>query len=264
MAKKDRRALTRSDASEHQNPDDRRDPRLLRGIDRALSVQRPVVLAHLRGIRKRYPDAGAEEILRILERRYVRAVTTGGAAVGATAVIPAFGTAVTLALAGAETIGFLEATALYAQSVSEVHGLAVDDPERARALVMAMMLGREGADLVRNLAGQVTGAGVARTAYWGEMVTSAAPRALMGPITDRLKSSFLKRFVVQGGTSLIGKAIPFGIGAVIGGAGNNILARRVVANSRVAFGRPPVLIPAALDPVQPDLVIPEGTDRVAD
>ena len=50
----------------------------------------------------------------------------------------------TLALSGVETAGFLEASALFAQSVTEVHGIAVDDPERARALVMTMMLGYGG------------------------------------------------------------------------------------------------------------------------
>ena len=91
------------------------------------------MLAHLRGLRRRNPDATADELARILERRYLAAVTSGGAAVGATAVIPAIGTGVTLALSGLETAGFLEATALYAQSMSELHGIAVDDPERARA-----------------------------------------------------------------------------------------------------------------------------------
>ena len=233
------------------------DPRLIRAIDRALSVQRPAVLAHIRGIRKRHPQASPEEIVRILEKRYVAAVTTGGAAVGATAVIPAIGTAVTLALAGAETVVFLEATALYAQSVAEVHGIAVEEPERARALVMTMMLGREGSDLVRNLAGQATGGALARNAYWGEMLTSAAPRALMGPIVDRLKGSFLRRFAVQGGTSIIGKALPFGIGAVVGGAGNNILSRKVVKTSREAFGTPPTVLPAGLEPTRHEVVVEE-------
>ena len=68
--------------------------------------------------------------MRILERRYLAAVTTGGAAVGATAVVPGIGTGVTLALSGVETLGFLEATALYAQSVAEVHGIAVENPDR--------------------------------------------------------------------------------------------------------------------------------------
>ncbi|GAA4150729.1 hypothetical protein [Leifsonia shinshuensis] len=219
-------------------------------LDRFLGIQRPVVLGHLRGLRKRHPDATALELAGILERRYVAAVTTGGAAVGATAVIPAIGTGVTLALSGLETAGFLEATALYAQSLSELHGIAVDDPARARALVLTMMLGREGSDLVRQLAGQVTGAGVTRTAYWGELVTTTLPSMVVGPLVDRLRNVFIRQFAVRGGASIIARAIPFGIGAVVGGTGNHILGRRVVMNSRLAFGPAPLAIPEALAPVE--------------
>lgn len=226
-------------------------PRALNtALDRFLGIQRPVVIAHLRSIRRRHPDATADELARILERRYVAAVTSGGAAVGATAVIPAIGTGVTLALSGVETAGFLEATALYAQSMSELHGIAVDDPDRARALVLTMMLGREGSDLVRQLAGQFGGGGVTRTAYWGELVTSSLPAMVVGPLVDRLKTTFIRHFAVRGGASMLARAIPFGVGAVIGGAGNNILARRVVQNARLAFGPAPMVIPEALAPIE--------------
>jgi hypothetical protein len=221
---------------------------LVRGIDRVLAVQRPVVLAHIRSIRRKNPDATPQQLVRILELRYLAAVTTGGAAVGATAVIPAIGTGVTLALSGVETAGFLEATALFAQSVAEVHGIAVDDPERARALVMTLMLGREGTDLVRNLAGQFTGGTFTRNMYWGEMVTSAIPQVVMGPLLDRLKTAFIRQFAVRGGASVVGKALPFGIGAAIGGIGNNMLGKRVLQNSRLGFGAAPITLPPELEP----------------
>ena len=223
-------------------------PALTKSFDRVMAIHRPAVLAHIRSIRRRSPQAGPVELVAILERRYLAAVTTGGAAVGATAVIPGVGTGITLALSGVETAGFLEATALFTQSVSEVHGITVDDPERARALVMTMMLGHEGSDLVRQLAGQVSGSGTARTAYWGELVTTSLPRAIMGPLSDRLQSAFIKQFAARGGASLIGKALPFGVGAVIGGAGNHILGKRVIHSSRLAFGQAPAGFRPELDP----------------
>jgi hypothetical protein len=228
------------------------------GFDRVMAIQRPAVLAHIRAIRRRHPDASPEQLVRILERRYLAAVTSGGAAVGATAVIPGVGTGVTLALSGVETAGFLEATALFSQSVSEVHGITVDDPERARALVMTMMLGHEGSDLVRQLAGQVTGGGVARSAYWGELVTTSLPRAIMGPLTDKLKRTFIRQFAAKGGASLIGKAVPFGIGAVIGGMGNHILGKRVVSSSRLAFGQAPTVYRLDLDPRAQTITLQDG------
>lgn len=223
-------------------------PLTIRALDRVLAIQRPAVLAHLRSIRLRHPHATPAEIVRILERRYLAAVTTGGAAVGATAVVPGIGTGVTLALSGVETVAFLEATTLFAQSVAEVHGIPVADPDRARALVLTLMLGKEGVDLVAQLAGQAAGRGPNRSTYWGELVTKTLPRAAVGPMVDRLKSAFIRQFAARGGASWIGKALPFGIGAAVGGAGNNILGRRVLTGSRRAFGMPPIDLPAELEP----------------
>jgi hypothetical protein len=216
------------------------------GIDRLLTVQRPAVLAHLHSIRAHNPDASPEQVIRILERRYLTAVTTGGALVGASAVIPGVGIGASLALSTVETGGFLEASALFAQSVTEVHGIAVDDPDRARTLVMTLILGTAGSDLVKQLASQASGTGPVRNKFWGELVTKSLPQAAMGQIADRLKRTFVKRFAVTQGTNVVGRAIPFGIGAVIGGAGNNVLGRQVVRSAREAFRAAPPEFPAVL------------------
>jgi hypothetical protein len=242
--------------------DDGRGHGVERGIDAVLSIQRPVVVAHLRGIRRRVPNASPDQIVRILERRYLTAVTTGGAAVGATAVIPGIGTGVTLVLSGVETAGFLEATALFAQSVAEVHGIPIENPERARALVMTLMLGREGIDLVRQFAGQASGGGIVRSAYWGELITNTMPKAVMGTVVDRLRHVFVRQFALRGGAGIIGKAIPFGIGAAIGGTGNHILGRRVLQQSRLAFGAPPATLPQELEPREGDGILLSATSRL--
>lgn len=223
-------------------------PKVAGGFDRLLSVQRPVVLAHIRGIRARHPEASPAEVITILERRYLAAVTSGGAAVGAAAAIPAVGVGASIALSGVETAGFLEVSALFAQSVTEVHGIPVTDPDRARTLVMTMMLGGGGVELLQQFAGQAAGAGVARSAFWGEMVSSSLPSGAVGIVADRLKSAFLKRFAASQGASVVGRMIPFGIGAVIGGTGSHLLGRKVVTSSRTAFGPPPAVFPAELEP----------------
>lgn len=219
-----------------------------KGIERLLSVQRPLVLAHVRSIRKNHPDASPDKVIRILERRYLTVVTSGGAAVGASAVIPGVGIGISLALSSVETAGFLETSALFAQSVTEVHGIAVEDPERARTLVMAMMLGTAGSDLVRQLAGQASGTGPNLNRFWGDLVTRSVPKSSIGKIADRLKHVFIRRFAATQGTTVLGRAIPFGIGAVIGGTGNHILGKRVITSSRQAFGPPPASFPIELEP----------------
>ncbi|GAA2082032.1 hypothetical protein GCM10009840_17570 [Pseudolysinimonas kribbensis] len=220
-------------------------PRVVQALDRVLALQRPVVLAHIRSIRARRPAASPAELITSLERRYLAAVTGGGAAVGATAAIPAVGTAASLAISGAETLGFLEASALFAQSVTEVHGIAITDPERARTLVMAMMLGTGGQDLVRQLAGQAAG-GENRTRFWGELVGKQLPRVAVDRIGEKIRHAFLRRFAVTQGGTLVGRALPFGIGAVVGGTGNHLLGRKVVQSARSAFGPAPATFPEEL------------------
>lgn len=222
---------------------------VVRGIDRALTVQRPVVLAHIRSIRRGKPHATPDEIIAVLERRYLAAVTTGGALVGVSAAIPAVGTAASLALSSVETAGFLEASALFAQSVTEVHGIVVDDPDRARALVMTMVLGTAGSDLVKQLAAQASGSGVGRSAYWGETLAKGVPTALMGPLADRIKRTFVRKFAAAQGTNIVGRLVPFGIGAVIGGGGNHILGRQIIRTARQGFGPAPATLPSWLEPV---------------
>jgi hypothetical protein len=124
----------------------------------------------------------------------------------------------------------------------------VDDPDRARTLVMSMMMGTAGADLVRQLAGQVTGTGAPRSQYWGTLVTRSLPQFAIGPIADRLKTTFLKHMAARAGAGAVGRLVPFGVGAVIGGTGNHILGRKVVHSARYAFGPPPPLFPASLEP----------------
>jgi hypothetical protein len=214
-------------------------------LDRVIDVQRPVVVAHVNAIRRRKPDATPAEVIQILERQYLAAVTTGGAAVGASAVIPGVGMAAALGLSGAETVGFLETTALFAQSVTEVHGIALDDPERARTLVMAMILGAPGTQLIKQLAGQAAG-GQARTAFWGEMVTSSLPKQVVNGIGGQVRDQFIKRFAIRQGGSVLGRALPFGIGAAVGGLGNHALGRKVIQASRTGFGMPPAEFPIVL------------------
>ena len=213
------------------------------GFDRLLSVHRPAVLAHIRSIRKHHPTAAPDEVIRVLEQRYVAAVTAGGAATGAAAVVPGVGTIAAIGISGAETVGFLEASALFAQSVAEIHGVSTTDPERSSTMVMALMLGPAGANLVQQFAGEVTGTAGPRSAYWGELVTKRLPSTVLKALTDRVRKSFVRRFATRQGASVVFRAVPFGIGAVVGGAGNRIAGKRVVKSTQEAFGPAPSTFP---------------------
>ncbi len=215
---------------------------------RAVDVQRPLVLANLRRLQRRYPGAPPYFLAAKLERDYLAAVTSGGAAVGATAVVPGLGTAASLGLSAVATIGFLEATALYASSLAELHGVRLEDPERASTLVMAIILGEEGTALLGSLSGQSLGKGRGVTHAWGTILGKRLPISGFAAIRDRIQRAFLRSLVKRQGTALLGRALPFGIGAAVGGAGNLMMGRAVVKTAKEAFGPLPDTVPGELLP----------------
>lgn len=230
-------------------------------IDKVIDAQQPLVVNHLRELRRKHPHLTPEQVIKRLEKQYITAVSAGGAAVGATAVAPGIGTMALLGLTAAETVVFLEASAFFAQAVTEVHGITVDDPERSKALVMGLMLGQGGKALVKRVTEQSLGRGAAGTAFWGQIITSRMPTGMVGQVLDYLRRAFLRRMARNTGASAIGRAMPFGIGAVIGGVGNNILGRQVVKAAREAFGPAPVAFHGGLAPRAKE-VKPTLADRI--
>jgi hypothetical protein len=215
---------------------------------RAVDVQRPLVLANLRRLQRKYPNATPAQLAARLERDYLSAVTGGGAAVGATAVMPGIGTAASLGLSAAATVAFLEATAIYAASLAELHGVRLEDPERARTMVMAIMLGEEGSALLGSLSGQSVGKGKGVSQAWGTALGKKMPLAGFGTLRERVQRAFLRSLIRRQGTALLGRALPFGVGAVVGGAGNLVMGRAVVRTAKEAFGPLPETIPGELVP----------------
>ena len=217
-------------------------------LDRLMAIQRPIVVRQIRILRGKYPDATPSELIKKIEQQYLNATTVSGGAAGAAAMVPGVGTAASLAVTGVETAGFLEMTSLFGQAVAEIHGLPISDPVRARTLIQSLMLGKASKNLIQQFAGQAFGKGPTKQVFWGEMVTKSLPRALVGELSGRIQSMFLKRFVVRQSASTVGRLVPFGIGAVIGGAGNRMLSHEVVRTSRAAFGVAPASFPIELHP----------------
>lgn len=213
---------------------------------RAVEVQRPLVLANLRRLRKRHPHATAFELSQRLERDFLSGMGTGGAAIGATAIIPGVGTIAALGISAAATVVFLEATALYAQSIAELHGVRLQDPESAQVMVMAIILGDEGLAMLQGLTGHALGTGRTPMQAWGKSVSKSVPLAAVKSIVAPMQKMFLKKMAAKGSASIVGRALPFGIGAAVGGVGNYMMGRAVIASAQRAFGPAPMEIPPLL------------------
>jgi len=163
---------------------------------------------------------------------------------GASAFVPGIGTVTSMGLSALAVGGYLERTALYAQAVAELHGVHVKDPDLARSMVMAIMLGEEGSQLMNTVLLQ-TGKATGVSGRWG-MLLGGKSSGKMFSVERAIRNMFIKRFLTRQTGAFLGRALPFGVGAVVGGGANYGLGKDVVKNTREAFGDAPPFFPLEL------------------
>jgi hypothetical protein len=215
-------------------------------IERSSRIQGPAVEAYVARLRHAHPGASPAEIVTKLEKRYLSVVTASGVAVGAAATIPGIGTLSALSAAAAETVAFLEATALLVLSLAVVYGIPADHRERRRALVLAVLVGDNGKHAVAELIGPGRTNG-----GWIAEGVATMPLSTMSRLNARLLKSWVKRYTVRKGALLFGKLLPVGIGALVGAIGNYLAGKKLLRNARAAFGPPPARWPVTLHLLPP-------------
>ncbi|MDQ6849004.1 MAG: hypothetical protein M3070_03290 [Actinomycetota bacterium] len=208
-------------------------------LDKALSIQRPVVQAYLNRVRAKHPGDSPADVIDQLERRYRASVIGLGAASGSAAAVPGIGTVTSVAAGAAEITAFVSATAMYVLALAELHGIPVSDPDVRRAMVLAVLVGEGDALAIESLAG---GAGEG-TKHWAQVIGRRGTKNDAGGLNGRLGRLLLTRFGARQGALLVGRAVPLGIGAGIGAVGNAALARAAIKAARRAFGPPPQQFP---------------------
>ncbi|MFD8495900.1 hypothetical protein [Amycolatopsis sp. NPDC059657] len=201
-------------------------------LDKAIGAQAPLVRKNIARARQRNPDATPAEVVRTLERMYVSALASTGAAVGATAAAPAVGTGIALALSAGEFFSSLELSALFVLSLAEVHGVQLDEIERRRTLVMGILLGESGSTTIGKVA-ERTGQ------HWARQVVGKVPTTTLKQINKVLGKNFITKYGTKQGIIVLGRVVPFGIGAAIGGGANATVAFLAVRAARHAFGLAP-------------------------
>ncbi|MEV0359682.1 hypothetical protein AB0H71_26855 [Nocardia sp. NPDC050697] len=199
-------------------------------LDTGSRLQGPAVAKYVSRLRRAHPDETPAQIIQRLENQYLMAVTGSGGAVGATAAVPGVGTMAALAAVSAETTFFMEASAVYTLAVASVHGITPQAQEQRRALVLAVVLGESGMDIVQKSIGH-------SAKNWGTAFAKQIPG--LHAMNDSLLKRFVLRFITKRAALMAGKVVPAGIGAVIGGLGNRALGKTTIENSRKAFGPAP-------------------------
>lgn len=216
-------------------------PALTKALDTVLRVQRPLVLSMVKKVREKHPDETPAQIVKRLEQQFLRDVTVGGGAIGASAFIPGIGTVTSVGLSALAVGGYLERTALFAQAIAEINGVDNLSEQETRTLVMGIMLGEDGASLMNSLLAQ-SGKASGLTSKWGLMMGKNDSGKIFS-VERTIRNMFVKRFITRQSGALLGRALPFGIGAVVGGGANLALGRQVIKSTHEAFGEAPATFP---------------------
>ena len=210
----------------------RPDRALVKAVDQALTVESGVVKDYVAWQRRRRPSATPAEVVSAMNKQFLASMTGTGAAAGAAAAAPGVGAPLSLAMSAGDVVGFLGASALLALATAEVHGLEIEDVERRRTLLLAVVLGDSGAAVVSKAA-ERTGQ------HWGRALVRGIPTSSLTRVNKVLGRHFVTKFGTKEGIIVLGRVLPFGIGAAIGGGGNALLARSTIAGTGRAFGPPP-------------------------
>jgi hypothetical protein len=201
-------------------------------LNSAVRVNSDVARNHLRRVLRQHPDRTPAEALAALDRLFLSTVTASGGAVGAVAAAPGVGTGAALAVSTAEVAGFVEATALYSLSVAEIYGLPIQDVERRKTILFAVLIGESATNTINQVAGR-TGA------KWGAAVTKQIPMRTIRAINSVLGRNVVTKWGTKQGIIVLGRLIPFGIGAAIGAGGGALSGMVVVKAVHRAYGPPP-------------------------
>lgn len=207
-------------------------------LDRSLAVEQPLVHAYLDRVRSRHPDARPDVVVSHLDKQYRRAVMGIGAAAGGAAAMPGIGTGAAIASGMAEVAAFVSATAMYVLALAEVHDIPTHDPEVRRELVMAVLLG-EGSMLAVEGGAAAVGMG----GHWAHVINQTGSRNAVRGGPTQFSRLLLLRFGARQSALMLGRAVPMGIGAMIGAVGNAALATGAINSARRAFGEAPDRLP---------------------
>lgn len=212
-------------------------------LDNGSRLQAPAVARYVEWVRRSHPGESPAQIIERMEKMFLLAVTGSGSAVGATAAVPGVGTIASIAAVGAESAFFLEAAALLTLAVASVHGVSAVDHQQRRALVLSVALGESGMEIVQKATGVTA-------KNWASAITSRIPGPTMKGMNNTLVRKFITKYAARRSALILGKLVPAGIGAAIGGAGNRAIGKGVVKNAREAFGPAPARWPDELRAIE--------------
>jgi hypothetical protein len=209
------------------------------GLTKALNSQQSVAASNVARLRRVHPDKSPAELISYLNKAYLGAVTLTGAGAGAAAIVP--NVVVQVPAAVADLLSFLEASVLYTLSVAEVHSVHLEDAEKRKLLVMAVLIGDTAAARVFDGLIEKT------VPYWGKLIVDKIPMAAINTANKILGPRFITKYGTKQGTLVLAKQVPATIGVAIGAGGNHIFGWGTIRAAKRILGPAPEVWPLPVD-----------------
>ncbi len=213
-----------------------------------------------------------EERLKSVHKSFSRELTGVGAATGAAAAFPGLGTASAVSILVGEVGWFAFRATDLVMTVGAVYGHTNATVEERRAWVLSVLaFGEKAAEEFAELVHGVSRDAAVRSGTVGAVVAGMlqgdiATVDALRRINTTLAAQVMSRYGSRKGIAFVGKLLPFGVGAVIGGGANWALTRALSGQTRKFFDGYHLVIvpppPGALPP-PPPAALPPAADDVA-
>lgn len=188
------------------------------------------------------PGASPEVAAREIAAPIKKSMTAIGAAAGATAAAPGVGTSVAVGTLATELGLVALRTTDMVMAIGARYGHLDATPEERRAWVLAVLaFGDDAAEEFRTLARDMglTAEGGTAIEIAGEAIGGGAGQYVtidaLRRINAQLVSQVLKKWGTRRGAATVGKLLPFGIGAAVGGSANYVMLREFAKQANRFF-----------------------------
>lgn len=173
--------------------------------------------------------ATVEQRAEVVTRAFARELGLAGAATGGAAALPGVGTATAMAATAADLGWFTLRAADLILTIAALHGHDESSVEERRAWIMSVLAFGEG-----SAAGFARIAGEVGQKLGGRAVDRIPPGVLRA-INRRLGRRLAMRFGARRGAMALGRILPFGIGAAVGGSANYMSVQAIGRHANTFF-----------------------------
>ncbi|MCB1026523.1 MAG: hypothetical protein R2704_05365 [Microthrixaceae bacterium] len=184
-------------------------------------------------LHQRYRPGNADELIKLIVKRYTRELAAVSALAGGAAAIPGAGTGTALMTSTADLAYSITKMGEMILAIGIAAGHDAQSLEQRRSWVVSVLTMANGASAgVEGLAGRLGSAGGAR-------VVGSLSDERLSSMNAKLSAQLLTKFGIEQGALRVGRLVPFGIGAGIGATGSALITRSTAKAARRFFQHEP-------------------------